>query len=111
MTRPPLRLILGGNPPDEPKPRIPLTAIADQFDPRRLTQAMALAMMDEQEMSNQTTLTVLGVKQIIHGATKPQPHHIQQFADLFKYPPQFFMWGRPIPSIGSNHVHVCGKSK
>lgn len=105
MNRSRLRLFPGAKEPEPPQPS--LQDVASNFDPYRLKQAIHLAMLDEAEAADSLNLTVQYVKWLLCDAGKPKPEHVQKMADLFGYPPKFFMAGRPKPLLDSQNVSVC----
>ena len=80
-------------------------AIADGFDPSRLTQARQLAAMTKKGLADRIGVTAAAIGQYELGLTKPRPDLISLLADVLGVPPQFFLSGRPHARLDASMAH------
>ncbi|PSK88723.1 Zn-dependent peptidase ImmA (M78 family) [Murinocardiopsis flavida] len=70
-------------------------AVADAFDPARLTQARQLTTLTKKEVAEHIGVSPAAVGQYETGSTRPRADLIPKLADLFDVPIVFFLAGRP----------------
>jgi Zn-dependent peptidase ImmA (M78 family)/transcriptional regulator with XRE-family HTH domain len=80
-------------------------AIADGFDPGRLTQARQLAAMTKRALADRIGVTAAAIGQYELGLTKPRPELVGPLADVLGVPPQFFLRGRPHARLDASMAH------
>jgi Zn-dependent peptidase ImmA (M78 family)/transcriptional regulator with XRE-family HTH domain len=80
-------------------------AVADLFDPLRLTQARVLAGLTKQELADALGVSAAAVGQYEAGITVPRPDHIKRLAEVLDYPLAFFAKGRPYVRIDASMAH------
>ncbi|MEU1313398.1 XRE family transcriptional regulator [Streptomyces cinnamoneus] len=80
-------------------------AIADAFDPARLTQARRLAEMTKKDVAASLGVTPAAVGQYETGVSKPRPDLIPRLAETFGVPAAFFLVGRPANRLDASMAH------
>jgi Zn-dependent peptidase ImmA (M78 family)/transcriptional regulator with XRE-family HTH domain len=80
-------------------------AIADGFDPGRLTQARQLAAMTKRALADRIGVTAAAIGQYELGLTKPRPELISPLAEVLGVPQQFFLRGRPHARLDASMAH------
>ncbi|MGC4855165.1 helix-turn-helix domain-containing protein [Micromonospora sp. DT4] len=80
-------------------------AIADGFDPGRLTQARQLAAMTKKALADRIGITAAAIGQYELGLTKPRPELIGPLAAVLSVPPPFFLRGRPHARLDASMAH------
>ncbi|AGL13711.1 ImmA/IrrE family metallo-endopeptidase [Actinoplanes sp. N902-109] len=80
-------------------------AIADGFDPGRLTQARQLAAMTKRALADRIGVTAAAIGQYELGLTKPRPELVSPLAEVLGVPPQFFLRGRPHARLDASMAH------
>jgi Zn-dependent peptidase ImmA (M78 family)/transcriptional regulator with XRE-family HTH domain len=88
-----------------PKDRSTLAAIADVFDPARLTQARRLAGLTKKAVGTALGVSAVAVGQWESGSYPPRPDHVGHLAEVLKVPPAFFAGGRPYARLESSAAH------
>lgn len=93
--------------PRQPSLFEPVTAaaVADAFDPARLTQARVLAGMTKQELSDQLGVSPAAVGQYEAGAIIPRTDHLDTLARILSVPVAFFAAGRPHARLDASMAH------
>ncbi|GAA1296666.1 DNA-binding protein [Planotetraspora silvatica] len=80
-------------------------AVADAFDPNRLTQARHLAGLTKKDLAERIGVTPAAVGQYETGMTRPRPALVPQLADALAVPPAFFLTGRPHGKLDGSMAH------
>ncbi|MFD4256437.1 XRE family transcriptional regulator [Streptomyces sp. NPDC058534] len=80
-------------------------AIADGFDPSRLTQARRLAEMTKKEVAGRIGVTPAAVGQYETGVSRPRPDLIPRLAETLGVPATFFLLGRPANRLDASMAH------
>ncbi|WP_367127460.1 ImmA/IrrE family metallo-endopeptidase [Saccharothrix sp. HUAS TT1] len=80
-------------------------AVADAFDPARLTQLRLLAGLTKQEVADVMRVSAAAVGQYEGAVTHPRPDHLEKLADHLGYPVAFFATGRPHVRLDASGVH------
>ncbi|GAA4558897.1 helix-turn-helix domain-containing protein [Planotetraspora kaengkrachanensis] len=80
-------------------------AVADAFDPSRLTQARHLAGLTKKDLAERIGVTPAAVGQYETGMTRPRPALVPQLADALAVPPAFFLTGRPHGKLDGSMAH------
>ncbi|MFI7519560.1 helix-turn-helix domain-containing protein [Micromonospora globbae] len=80
-------------------------AVAQMFDPARLTQARHLAGKTKKEVAEAVGVTPAAVGQYEAGVTKPRPDLLPRLADELNVPIAFFVAGRPHARIDASGAH------
>ncbi|MFE0377890.1 helix-turn-helix domain-containing protein [Streptomyces inhibens] len=80
-------------------------AIADAFDPTRLTQARRLAEMTKKDVAISLGVTPAAVGQYETGVSKPRPDLIPRLAETLGVPTTFFLIGRPAYRLDASMAH------
>ncbi|MES9806563.1 helix-turn-helix domain-containing protein [Streptomyces cinereoruber] len=80
-------------------------AIADAFDPARLTQARRLAEMTKKDVAISLGVTPAAVGQYETGVSKPRPDLIPHLAETLGVPATFFLAGRPANRLDASMAH------
>jgi Zn-dependent peptidase ImmA (M78 family)/transcriptional regulator with XRE-family HTH domain len=81
------------------------SALADAFDPARLTQARILAGLSKQDLAEKLGVSAAAVGQYEAGITAPRPDHVARIGQVLDYPPAFFATGRPYARIDASMGH------
>lgn len=87
------------------EPMEDVRAVADAFDPTRLTQARHLAGATKRSVAEALRISPTAVGQWESGATRPRPDHIEPLASLLGVPPDFFSAGRPYARVQVSDTH------
>jgi Zn-dependent peptidase ImmA (M78 family)/transcriptional regulator with XRE-family HTH domain len=90
-----------GTAPGGPSPQ----AVADAFDPARLTQARQLAALTKKDLAERIGVTPAAVGQYETGMTRPRPDLIPRLADTLGVPTAFFLTGRPHGKLDGSTAH------
>jgi Zn-dependent peptidase ImmA (M78 family)/transcriptional regulator with XRE-family HTH domain len=80
-------------------------AVAQVFDPARLTQARHLAGKTKKEVAEAVGVTPAAVGQYEAGVTRPRPDLLPRLADELDVPIAFFVAGRPHARIDASGAH------
>nr|WP_202499041.1 XRE family transcriptional regulator [Streptomyces sp. SID5476] len=80
-------------------------AVADAFDPARLTQARRLAGLTKKEVADHLDVTPAAVGQYETGVSRPRPDLVPQLAKALDVPVEFFIAGRPSQRLDSSMAH------
>lgn len=80
-------------------------AVADAFDPARLTQARVLADMTKQALARKLGVSPAAVGQYEAGVIAPRPELIADLARLLTVPVAFFATGRPHTRLDASTAH------
>ncbi|MFD4505319.1 helix-turn-helix domain-containing protein [Streptomyces sp. NPDC058457] len=80
-------------------------AVADAFDPARLTQARRLAGMTKKDVADHLDVTPAAVGQYETGASRPRPDLVPHLAKVLDVPVEFFIAGRPSQRLDSSMAH------
>jgi Zn-dependent peptidase ImmA (M78 family)/transcriptional regulator with XRE-family HTH domain len=80
-------------------------AVADAFDPARLTQARRLAGLTKKDVADQLDVTPAAVGQYETGVSRPRPDLVPQLAKVLDVPVEFFIAGRPSQRLDSSMAH------
>lgn len=98
-----LHLVLGDAHADlgGPDPR----AVADFFDPSRLTQARHLAGLTKKAVADQIGVSAAAMGQYETGVTRPRPEPLTRLAEVLGVPVGFFLAGRPHGRIAASSPH------
>ena len=98
-----LHLVLGDAPADlgSPDPR----AVADFFDPSRLTQARHLAGLTKKAVADEIGVSAAAVGQYETGLSRPRPETLTRLAKVLGVPVGFFLAGRPHGRIAASSPH------
>ncbi len=99
--RPPEQLRLVDPRPDE---TVRLQAVADAFDPARLTQARRLAGLTKRAIADQLGVSPAAVGQWETGTT-PRLDHLARVAEVLNVPPGFLAAGRPYARLDAAAAH------
>jgi Zn-dependent peptidase ImmA (M78 family)/transcriptional regulator with XRE-family HTH domain len=92
--------------PEEPGPgRADANAIADAFDPARLTQARHLAGITKKELAERIRVSPAAIGQYETGMNRPRGDLIPELADALDVPMQFFLTGRPHGKLDGSMAH------
>lgn len=96
-------LLLGD---DSPKDRQSVArAVADAFDPARLTQARHLAGVTKRWVAEHVGVSSVAVGQWESKAHPPRPDHVIRLAEALEVEPRFFGLGRPYARLDSSAAH------
>ncbi|MEV6273206.1 XRE family transcriptional regulator [Kribbella sp. NPDC051936] len=82
-----------------------LTAIANGFDPGRLTQARVLAELTKAELADRVGVSAAAVGQYEAGSTKPRPELVRAIGRALGVAPEFFALGRPFGRLDTSDAH------
>jgi Zn-dependent peptidase ImmA (M78 family)/DNA-binding XRE family transcriptional regulator len=80
-------------------------AVADAFDPARLTQARHLAGVTKRWVAEQVGVSSVAVGQWEAKAHPPRPDHVIRLAEALDVEPRFFGLGRPYARLDSSAAH------
>jgi Zn-dependent peptidase ImmA (M78 family)/transcriptional regulator with XRE-family HTH domain len=80
-------------------------AVADAFDPSRLTQARHLAGLTKKDLAERIGVTPAAVGQYETGMTRPRPALVPELAEALAVPPAFFLTGRPHGKLDGSMAH------
>lgn len=80
-------------------------AVADAFDPARLTQARVLAGMTKQALAAKLRVSPAAVGQYEAGVITPRADHIDALARFLDVPVAFFAAGRPHARVDASMAH------
>jgi Zn-dependent peptidase ImmA (M78 family)/transcriptional regulator with XRE-family HTH domain len=80
-------------------------AVADAFDPARLTQARHLAGVTKRWVADYVGVSAVAVGQWESKAHPPRPDHVVRLAEALKVEPMFFGLGRPYARLDSGAAH------
>jgi Zn-dependent peptidase ImmA (M78 family)/DNA-binding XRE family transcriptional regulator len=80
-------------------------AVADSFDPARLTQARHLAGVSKRWVAERVGVSPVAVGQWESKAHPPRPDHVIRLAEALDVEPKFFGLGRPYARLDSSAAH------
>ena len=80
-------------------------AVADVFDPARLTQARVLAGFTKQALAGVLDVSPAAVGQYEAGIITPRPDHLETLASRLGVPVAFFAAGRPHARLDASMAH------
>lgn len=80
-------------------------AVANAFDPARLTQARVLAGMTKQELADQLGVSPAAVGQYEAGVITPRTDHLDTLARILGVPVAFFAAARPHARLDASMAH------
>ncbi|MCT9930774.1 XRE family transcriptional regulator [Planotetraspora sp. A-T 1434] len=80
-------------------------AVADAFDPARLTQARRLAGMTKKDLAERIGVTPAAVGQYETGMTRPRGDLVPRLAGVLGVPLAFFLMGRPHGKLDGSMAH------
>lgn len=80
-------------------------AVADVFDPARLTQARVLAGFTKQALAGVLDVSPAAVGQYEAGIITPRPDHLETLARTLGVPVAFFAIGRPHARLDASMAH------
>jgi len=80
-------------------------AVADVFDPARLTQARVLAGFTKQALAGVLEVSPAAVGQYEAGIITPRPDHLEKLARTLGVPVAFFAAGRPHARLDASMAH------
>lgn len=81
------------------------SAVAQAFDPSRLTQARLLAGMTKQALAGSLGVSAAAVGQFEAGVSKPRADHLPKLASSLRVPVSFFAAGRPHARVDAGVAH------
>lgn len=84
---------------------VDLRAVADAFDPARLTQARRLAGLTKRAIAHDLAVSPAAVGQWETGTSAPRPDHLARLAQLLDVPPTFLTAGRPYARLDATSAH------
>lgn len=80
-------------------------AVADSFDPARLTQARHLAGVSKRWVAERVGVSPVAVGQWESKAHPPRPDHVIRLAEALDVEPKFFGLGRPYARLDTSAAH------
>lgn len=80
-------------------------AVADAFEPARLTQARHLKAMTKKEVAELIGVSPAAVGQYETGSSRPRPELIPRLSAALDQPPEFFVAGRPHGKLDTSMAH------
>jgi Zn-dependent peptidase ImmA (M78 family)/transcriptional regulator with XRE-family HTH domain len=80
-------------------------AVADAFDPARLTQARVLADLTKQALAAELHVSPAAVGQYEAGVITPRADHVEALARILGVPVAFFAAGRPHARLDASMAH------
>jgi len=80
-------------------------AVADAFDPARLTQARQLAGMTKKELAKAVGVTPAAIGQYETGTSGIRPLLVPRLAEILNVPMAFFLAGRPHGKLDASMAH------
>lgn len=81
------------------------SAVAQAFEPSRLTQARSLANMTKTALAAQVNLSAAAIGQFESGISRPRADHLPLLAATLHVPVQFFAAGRPYARVDAGVAH------
>lgn len=90
---------------DSNEQQVTVDAVAEMFDPGRLTQARVLAEQTKAELAKLLGVSAAAVGQYESGISKPRADLIIPLAKILRVPMGFFAAGRPFPRLDSSNAH------
>lgn len=85
--------------------RVSLAAIAETFDPGRLTQAREAEGMAKTVLAELVGVTPAAIGQYESALAKPRAEVIRELSDALSVPPEFFVAGRPFGRLDGSQAH------
>ena len=80
-------------------------AVAQAFEPSRLTQARILADMTKAALANRVDLSPAAIGQFESGVSRPRADHLPKLAAALQVSVQFFAAGRPYARVDAGVAH------
>lgn len=90
---------------DSQSDRPDLDAVADSFDPARLTQARSAAAMSKAKLAEQVGVTPAAIGQYESRVVTPRRDLLPVLARELSVPPDYFATGRPIGRVDGSQAH------
>jgi Zn-dependent peptidase ImmA (M78 family)/DNA-binding XRE family transcriptional regulator len=81
------------------------SAVAQAFEPSRLTQARSLANMTKTGLAARVNLSAAAIGQFESGISRPRADHLPKIAAALQVPVQFFAAGRPYARVDAGVAH------
>lgn len=82
-----------------------LDALAQVFDPTRLTQARQAVSWTKKRLADELAVSPAAVGQYEAGVIRPRPEQLVKIAELLDVPPDFFAVGRPKAEVDAATCH------
>lgn len=82
-----------------------LDALAQVFDPTRLTQARQAVSWTKKRLADELAVSPAAVGQYEAGVIRPRPEQLVKIAQLLDVPPDFFAVGRPKADVDAATCH------